>query len=208
MSLWLLEQQHWRNGAQYVAGIDEAGRGAWAGPVVAAAVVLPADGLLRQYRDSKTLTAKQRARLGEQIKAEAIAWAVANAEASEVDKLGVLAATLAAAGRALGQLQPTADAIISDYLKIPTTLPLLAPAKADSLSYSVAAASILAKTSRDAQMQQLDGAFAGYGFAAHKGYGAPSHAKALEQLGACAAHRRTFAPVARVLGQRGLFEPD
>ena len=205
--MWALEAQHWNAGWQHVAGIDEAGRGAWAGPVTVAAVILPADQLERPYRDSKTLSPTRRERLAEEIKLEAFAWAIEFAPASEVDEFGVLEATKRASLRAIARLQTSPDALVTDYLRLTTDLPLLAPAKADSNSYSVAAASILAKTARDALMVALDLEHPGYGFAKHKGYGVQAHAQALEQLGVCDQHRRSFAPIRRALEtQARLFE--
>ena len=206
--MWALEAQHWQLGRQRIAGIDEAGRGAWAGPVSVAAVILPTDGLERGYRDSKTLSASGRERLAVQIKLEALAWAIEFAPASEVDEFGVLEATKRAGLRAIVQLEPRPDALVTDYLRLLTDLPLLAPARADSNSYSVAAASILAKTARDIFMRELDLEHPGYGFAKHKGYGAEAHAQALERLGVCDQHRRSFAPVRRALdAQPQLFDP-
>ena len=205
--MWSLEAQHWRAGWQRIAGVDEAGRGAWAGSVVVAAVILPKDGLRRAYRDSKTLSATTRERLAERIKLEALAWAVEFAPASEIDDCGVLEATKRASLRAIARLEPAPDALVTDYLRLSTPLPLLAPAKADSNSYSVAAASILAKTARDAAMVAMDLEHPGYGFAQHKGYGVAAHAKALETLGVCDQHRRSFAPIRRALeSQVRLFE--
>jgi ribonuclease HII len=202
--MWLLEAQHWNAGWQRVAGIDEAGRGAWAGPVTVAAVILPADGFERPYRDSKTLSLARRERLAQEIKLEALAWTIEFAPASEVDEFGVLEATKRASLRAIARLEPSPDALVTDYLRLQTNLPLLAPAKADSNSYSVAAASILAKTARDAIMVAMDLEHPGYGFAKHKGYGAPAHAQALEKLGVCEQHRRSFAPIHRALETQSL----
>jgi ribonuclease HII len=206
--MWALEAQHWNAGWQRIAGIDEAGRGAWAGPVTVAAVILPADQLERPYRDSKTLSPAQRDRLADQIKHEAFAWAIEVAPASEVDEFGVLEATKRASLRAIARLEPSPDSLVTDYLRLQTNLPLLAPAKADSNSYSVAAASILAKTARDAIMVAMDLEYPGYGFAQHKGYGVQAHVQALERLGVCDQHRRSFAPIRKVLEtQPRLFEP-
>jgi ribonuclease HII len=204
---WALEAQHWSAGWQRIAGIDEAGRGAWAGPVTVAAVILPADRLERPYRDSKTLSPVRREHLAEEIKLESLAWTVEVAPASEVDEFGVLEATKRASLRAIARLEPSPDALVTDYLRLDTALPLLAPAKADSNSYSVAAASILAKTVRDAIMVAMDLEHPSYGFAKHKGYGVQVHAQVLELLGVCDQHRRSFAPVRRKLEtQPRLFE--
>jgi ribonuclease HII len=206
--MWALEARHWNAGWQRIAGIDEAGRGAWAGPVTVAAVILPTDRLERPYRDSKTLGPARRERLAEEIKLEAFAWVIEFAPASEVDECGVLEATKRASLRAIARLEPSPDALVTDYLRLNTDLPLLAPAKADSNSYSVAAASILAKTARDAIMVAMDLEHPGYGFAKHKGYGAQTHAQALERLGICDQHRRSFAPIRRALEtQPKWFEP-
>ncbi len=197
--LWKLEAQHWKVGLKCVAGIDEAGRGAWAGPVVVAAVMLPPDAQPRPYRDSKTLSATAREQLALQIKAEALAWATEFAPAAEVDGFGVLAATKRAALRAIAKLQPSPNALVTDYLKLATELPTFAPARADSQSYSVAAASILAKTARDAQMLLLDAVHPGYGFAKHKGYGTKTHQLALQKLGVSVEHRRSFKPIKLII---------
>ena len=201
--MWQLEGQHRIAGWCQIAGVDEAGRGALAGPVAVGAVVLPNDWQPRAYRDSKTLSAAQRNRLALEIRLEAVAWAVEFAPAREVDDYGVLNATKRASLRALAQLEPQPDALITDYLKLETALPMLAPPRADANSYSVAAASILAKTARDAYMTQLHDQFPEYGFTGHKGYGAASHLEALQTFGACLEHRRSFRPVALMVD--GLF---
>ena len=194
--MWSLEILHWAKGAKFVAGIDEAGRGALAGPVCVAAVILPPDQKPRFYRDSKTLSPAKRQQLALEIKQEALAWVIEFAPATEVDQYNVLRATHRAAARAIAQLNPAPDALITDYLKLITTLPLLAPAKADSSSYSVAAASILAKTARDEYMVALSQQHPEYGFEAHKGYGSSRHLQALERYGVLLEHRKTFDPVA------------
>lgn len=198
---WAFEREHWRRGAFRVAGVDEAGRGAWAGPVTVAAVILPGLALEYPFRDSKQLTAAQRERYAAQVKEVALTWAVEHAWPDEIDRLNILGATHAAAARALARLVPAPQALITDYLKLRTPLPLTAPARADALSYTVAAASLLAKTERDRVMTELDAEYPGYGFAGHKGYGAPAHRTALEQLGVTPQHRKTFAPIARLLAQ-------
>jgi ribonuclease HII len=201
--MWSLETQHWANDLKLIAGIDEAGRGALAGPVCVAAVILPPDQKPRFYRDSKTLSPTKRQELALEIKHEALAWAIEFAPASEVDEYNVLQATHRAAARAIMQLNPAPDALITDYLKLSTNLPLLAPAKADSSSYSVAAASILAKTARDEYMTTLSQQHPEYGFAAHKGYGSSLHLQALEQHGVILEHRKTFAPIALLVNGLG-----
>ncbi|WP_234506667.1 MULTISPECIES: ribonuclease HII [Thermus] len=189
-----IEAFFWRKGLR-VAGLDEVGRGAWAGPIVVGAVIL----LPGRYpfRDSKLLTPRARARLAEEVRRVALAWALGVAEVGEVDRLGVLKATLLAAERALKALSLPPEALVTDYLPLATSLPLLAPPKADQKSPSVAAASILAKVHRDALMEELDRLYPGYGFARHKGYGTEEHQRALLALGPSPIHRRRFAPVAQ-----------
>lgn len=196
---WAFEREHWRRGYFRVAGVDEAGRGAWAGPVTVAAVILP--GLAQDYpfRDSKQLTGAQREDYAAEVRQVAVAYAVEHAFPDEIDRLNILGATHAAAARALARLSVAPQALITDYLKLRTDLPLLAPPKADALSYSVAAASLLAKTERDALMLELDRQYPDYGFAAHKGYGAPAHRAALQELGVSPVHRRSYAPIRALL---------
>ena len=198
---WSLEARLWQRGYTPLAGIDEAGRGALAGPVVAAAVVLPPGE--HPFRDSKALSARARERLAERVRAVALAWAVGEASAAEIDRLNVLEATRLAARRALARLMLAPAALVTDYLRIGAGLPELAVPRADARSLQVAAASILAKTHRDAIMRDLAERYPGYGFAGHKGYGAAAHLDALARLGPCPQHRRSFAPVA----QGRLFAP-
>lgn len=196
---WAFERQHWRRGYFRVAGVDEAGRGAWAGPVTVAAVILPGTAQDYPFRDSKQLSAAQREEYAQEVQRVAVSWAVEHAYPEEIDRLNILGATHAAAARALARLDPAPQALVTDYLKLRTDLPILAPPKADALSYSVAAASLLAKTERDRLMTELDAQFPGYGFAAHKGYGAPAHRAALRELGVTEQHRRSYAPIRALL---------
>jgi ribonuclease HII len=201
--MWHFEQQHHKNGYSLIAGVDEAGRGALAGPVVVGVVILPLDFLPREYRDSKALSHQKRTKLALEIQTEALAWAVEFASAAEVDKYNVLHATHRAAARALQKLETRPTGLITDYLKLETDLPILHPPKADSQSYSVAAASILAKTARDAHMVTLGKQHPEYGFEQHKGYGSSQHLAALEQFGVLLEHRRSFAPIGLLVD--GLF---
>jgi len=196
---WSLEEQLWRRGHRLVAGVDEAGRGALCGPVVAAAVILHRGAVAPAYRDSKTLSAPRRRELAERLRVEAVACAVGFASAAEVDELNVLAATKLAARRALEALDPQPDGLVTDYLRLGLRLPELAVAAADARSYQVAAASVLAKTVRDAHMARLAVEYPGYGLERHKGYGVREHLLALARLGPCAEHRRSFGPVARTV---------
>lgn len=184
-----------------MAGIDEAGRGAWAGPVVAAAAILDLAKVanLRKVgvRDSKQLPPHRREACFPIIQESCLAWGVGLADAAEIDALGIVSATRLAMRRAIGALSPLPDALIIDALRLPdTALPQRAFPFADSISLSVAAASILAKVTRDRMMVELEAAFPGYGFDRHKGYGTQAHRIALGRMGTCEAHRKTFKPIA------------
>jgi ribonuclease HII len=186
----------WAAGFTRIAGVDEAGRGSWAGPVAAAAVVLPADPelvhTLERVRDSKLMTPLSRETWAPRIKEAALGWGVGFASAGEIDWLGILRATKLAATRALAELAP--DTLITDYLVFPEIdLPQTALVKGDQRSLSVAAASVLAKTARDDWMRSLDGLYPGYGFARHKGYGTRLHQEAIKELGLCGEHRKSFS---------------
>jgi len=195
------ENEHWRRGCQTVAGIDEAGRGALAGPVYAAAVILPSARVdliptLAGVNDSKKLTPSQRERWATCLPQIAVACAIASASAEEIDRIGILPATRLAAQRAIQALSLTPDHLLLDYILLPSVhLPQTPLVKGDARSLSIAAASILAKTARDAHLRTLDQEYPDYGFAAHKGYGTPKHLAALEKLGPTPIHRRSFAPL-------------
>lgn len=184
-----------------VAGVDEAGMSPLAGPVYAAAVILPPKARLRGVDDSKKLNPKAREELALRIREEALAFCVGRAEVEEIDALNIYRAGLLAMRRAIEGLSRRPDALLIDARRIPEIpirqLPLV---KGDQRSLSIAAASILAKTARDAHMVELDARFPGYGFARHKGYPAPEHYASLERLGPCPVHRRSFAPVRKALG--------
>ena len=179
-----------------VCGVDEAGRGPWAGPVSAAAVILDPNRVPEGVNDSKLLTAKARERLEVEIKACAVAWAVGFASVEEIAVLNILHATGLAMRRAVEALHiaPVFALVDGNYaFKLPCAVKTVV--KGDAISVSIAAASILAKTARDRLMAEMDCLYPGYGFAAHKGYGAPVHGEALVRLGPCAIHRMSWAPV-------------
>lgn len=183
-----------------VCGVDEAGRGPWAGPVSAAAVILNPDDLPVGIDDSKALTEKRRAALEPEIKARALAWGVGFASVDEIAELNILHATGLAMCRAIEALQvaPAAALVDGNYrFKLPC--PIQTVVGGDGLSLSIAAASILAKTARDRLMVEMDARYPGYGFASHKGYNAPIHSEALKTLGPCPEHRRGWAPIRALL---------
>ena len=187
-----------------IAGVDEAGRGPLAGPVVAAAVILDDLRPIRGLADSKTLTALQRERLNEQILAKALCCSVAQATVEEIDTHNILQATMLAMRRAVEGLRLKPAKVLVDGNRLPT-LDVLAEAvvSGDALVKSISAASILAKVHRDRLCEQLHAEFPHYGFASHKGYSTPEHLEALRVHGACVHHRRTFSPVAAVLTTPG-----
>lgn len=183
-----------------VCGVDEAGRGPWAGPVSAGAVILNPDDLPAGIDDSKALTHARREALEIEIKARALAWGVGFASVEEIDQLNILHATGLAMRRAVEALAiPPAAALVDGNYRFNLPCPIQTVVKGDSLSLSIAAASILAKTARDRLMVELDETYPGYGFAGHKGYNAPVHAAALQALGPCPAHRRSWAPIRALL---------
>jgi len=185
-----------------VCGVDEAGRGPWAGPVSAAAVILSTRRRIGGLDDSKRLTAAQREALEPEIKARAIAWGVGFASVEEIGTLNILQATGLAMRRAVMALATApAFALVDGNYAFDLPCPVRVVVGGDALSASIAAASILAKVARDRVMHDLDRAHPGYGFASHKGYGVPEHAQALTRLGPCAIHRMTWAPIRAVLGQ-------
>ena len=174
-------------------GCDEAGRGPLAGPVVAAAVILPAGELPKGLNDSKKLTEKARERLYGEITESAVAWAVAEASAADIDEINILNASLLAMRRAIDALSvPPQFALIDGNQTRGFTLPVRAVVKGDALCPSISAASVLAKVTRDRMMLRLDEEYPGYGFAAHKGYPTAAHYAALAALGPCPQHRRSF----------------
>jgi len=202
----------WEQGFDLIAGVDEAGMAPLAGPVVAGAVILPRNYKLKRLNDSKQiLDIAVRDELAQQIKADAVGWSVGIAEVDEIDTLNIYHAGLLAMRRAVEGLTSQPDFILVDARRIPhCSTPQRGIIKGDTLSASIAAASIIAKTTRDAIMTELDFILPGYNFATHKGYPTPEHCRCLKELGATPIHRRSFARVREALGldpiQSELFE--
>lgn len=195
-----------KEGCLPVLGVDEAGRGCLAGPVVAAAVILSDPPRIQGLNDSKALTARTRERLETAIRAEALGFGICLIEAPRIDQVNILRASLEAMSAAVAQAvagfgRDPGLVVVDGNMPIPGLPWSQKPwPKGDALSLNVAAASILAKVTRDRLMVEEEARYPGYGFAVHKGYGTPQHLEALQRLGPCALHRRTFAPVAAVLG--------
>jgi ribonuclease HII len=190
----------WGYGLTCVAGLDEAGRGAWAGPVAAAAVILPPDPSIQDkltgVRDSKQMSARERDFWEEQIKVLALDWSTGLASSREIDELGILPSTRLAMRRALDGLSLLPKHLLIDAVRLPgVPVPQTALIKGDGLVLSIACASVLAKTCRDAILMQLDKEYPGYAFARHKGYGTARHREALAGLGPCPEHRFSYRPV-------------
>lgn len=197
--LWLVEHELFAAGVRLVAGVDEAGRGPLAGPLVVAAVILPPDCRLPGLNDSKQVAPETRARLYDEVCAVAVAWAIEVVQVEVIDDLNILRATHHGMRAVLQALTPAPDLALIDGLPLPAPpLPQRNLIGGDARSASIAAASILAKVHRDRLMVELDACYPGYGFARHKGYGTPEHLAALQRLGICPAHRHSFAPVRAV----------
>jgi ribonuclease HII len=192
-----LEQELWAAGLKLIGGVDEAGRGALAGPVMAGVVILPEEAgialTLSGVRDSKQMTPRQRAKWALKIQEAALVWAVGSASAGEIDSVGILPATRLAVRRALDSLPFRPEFLLLDYLPWPgLEFPHRMMPRGESLSLSIAAASVLAKTARDAALVALEEQNPGYGLARHKGYGTAAHRAAIRELGFSAIHRRSF----------------
>lgn len=191
--MWEIEHRYMDQGLNLICGVDEAGRGPLAGPVCAAAVILPADIEIPGLNDSKKLTDKRRRELYPVIKECAIAYGIAFADENEIDEINILQATFRAMERAVAQLATRPDFVLVDGNKLPQLdIPGEAIVQGDSRSASIAAASILAKVTRDDVMLQLAQTYPQYGFDIHKGYGTKAHYEALRSHGACPAHRTSF----------------
>lgn len=188
----------------HLAGVDEVGRGPLAGPVVAAAVILDPARPVAGLADSKKLSEKRRERLAEELCERALAWSLGRAEVEEIDRLNILHASLLAMQRAVQGLELTPEMVLVDGNRCPVlSCPVQAVVRGDSLVPAISAASIIAKVSRDREMVELDARYPGYGLARHKGYPSPVHLQALRDLGVLPIHRRSYAPVRRVLDAAG-----
>ena len=189
------EKKAWAGGATLVAGVDEVGRGSLFGPVVAAAVILDRNYRIRGLRDSKLLLPERRELLAARIREHAIAWSVAAVDAARIDQINIYHASRLAMREAVLLLQPAADHLLIDAVRLDCELPQRAIIHGDALSASIAAASILAKVERDRLMCQWDPIFPEYGLASHKGYSTLHHLAVLRELGPTPLHRQSFAPV-------------
>jgi len=201
----VFEKNLWDAGFNFIGGLDEAGRGAWAGPVYAAIVVLPKDKEIKKQlggvRDSKKMTACQREKWAEVIKLITDFWGIGFADHNEIDEYGIVPATKLAMQRAIGKLKRIPDYLLIDAVKLSETLiPQSILIKGDSRSLSIASASVLAKTERDRIMVEYDSIYPEFGFYRHKGYGTFLHRQRLEKNGPLDIHRKTYAPIKRLLG--------
>jgi len=200
------EKQLRQQGFRFIAGVDEVGRGALAGPVLAAAVIMPITFKApwrKEVRDSKLLSPAQRESLYEPIRGTALAVGIGSSDVWTIESLGIVRATEIAMEQAVKQLSPRADAVLIDYMRVPgIKLPQKGVVDGDTLCFSIACASIIAKVTRDRMMEELDRTHPGYLFGQHKGYGTEEHLACLRKLGPCQIHRRTFQPVRDVLNLR------
>ena len=188
----VFERELLASGAQLIGGMDEAGRGPLAGPVVAAAVIMPLDDPIEGVDDSKQVSEKKRERLFDEIIAKAVAYKICLADEKVIDEINILNATKKAMTECVNGLSVTPDIVLVDAVKLALEVPTKAIIKGDALSYSIAAASILAKVYRDRLMREYDKEYPQYGFAKHKGYGTKDHIEALRTYGPAPIHRRTF----------------
>ena len=198
------EREAWDKGFKLVAGVDEAGRGPLAGPVVAAAVILPHDALLEGVDDSKKLTPAKREELFVKIREKALAVGVGQASVAEIDQLNIYQAARLAMERAIGSLSEKPDYLLTDAMPLPSlaSIPQKPLVHGDALSQSIAAASVIAKVTRDRLMGGLHGEYPAYGFENHKGYGTEEHLQALQTHGPCPEHRLSFGPVMETLAEK------
>jgi len=198
-SLYLIEKELYAQGVNYIAGVDEAGRGPLAGPVVAAAVILKKGATFKYVDDSKKLTEKQRLLALEEIKANALAIGIGISSVEEIDQINIYRASREAMLSAIFQLKIKPEFLLVDAMPMEIDIPMQSIIKGDAKSISIAAASIIAKTTRDAYMVEMDKIFPEYNFKQHKGYGTKEHLEAIHQFGITPIHRRTYEPIKSIL---------
>ena len=201
-SMYLFENELYQEGLTYVAGVDEAGRGPLAGPVVAAAVILKKGAILKYVDDSKKLSEKQRLIALEEIKANAVAIGIGISSVEEIDLINIYRASREAMISAIKQLKIKPEFLLVDAMPMEIDIPMKSIIKGDALSVSIAAASIVAKTTRDAYMVEMDKLFPLYNFKQHKGYGTKEHLEAIRKYGATPIHRKTYEPVKSMLKKK------
>ncbi len=191
-AMQVMEREAYGQGYKFIGGVDEAGRGPLAGPVVAACVILPRDAVIYRLNDSKKLSPEVRSRLYDEIREKAIAYGIGIADSTYIDEVNILNATKKAMEVAILSMKVKPDYLIIDAVRLAMDIRQKSVPRADENSLSVAAASVLAKVARDRIMEKLDGKYPGYGFSAHKGYGTAEHIEAIKRLGLSPVHRRSF----------------
>ncbi len=208
--MWIYEREAQKEGYGAIAGLDEAGRGPWAGPVSAAAVILPPDFYLEGVNDSKKLSAKKREQLAAEIRRRALDWSVVLVSPQKIDELNILEATRSAMTQAIQTLSVQPDCLLLDAVTLPGVsgvrqVPII---KGDAKSISIACASILAKVTRDQAMDAYDSLYPGYGLARHKGYGTKQHQEALAAQGVSPIHRFSYRPVREIAERQGKIHAE
>jgi len=208
IDLLAFEKELYKEGYEYICGTDEAGRGPLAGPVVAAAVILPKNMLIEGVNDSKQLTEKKREELFDVIMEKALAVGIASIDNKKIDEINILEASRLAMMEAIKKLKIKPDYVLSDCMKMDIGIPVKPIVKGDALSINIAAASIIAKVTRDRYMDEMDLKYPNYGFKGHKGYPTKSHIEAIEKYGITEIHRRTFKPIKTMLVEQLSFDFD
>ena len=208
IDLLAFEKELYKEGYEYICGTDEAGRGPLAGPVVAAAVILPKNMLIEGVNDSKQLTEKKREELFDVIMEKALAVGIAFVDNKKIDEINILEASRLAMMEAIKKLKIKPDYVLSDCMKMDIGIPVKPIVKGDALSINIAAASIIAKVTRDRYMDEMDLKYPNYGFKGHKGYPTKSHIEAIEKYGITEIHRRTFKPIKTMLVEQLSFDFD
>lgn len=202
LNMYQYEEELYKLGYTYIAGVDEAGRGPLAGPVVAAAVILKKDAKFKYVNDSKKLTEKQREKALEEIKTQAVAIGIGISSVEEIDLINIYRASREAMISAIKQLKVKPEFLLIDAMPMEIDIPLKSIIKGDQLSISIAAASIVAKTTRDAYMIEMDKVFPNYGFKEHKGYGTKQHLEALQTYGVTPIHRKSYQPIKNMINKK------